>query len=142
MAELGNAWLATKYFDEVSLQYRTIWDLYIKWYTVFLTANVLGLGATVQYVHSGKRTWIVVAFVVQNMLAASTAVAIALYSRSSARRMTELASLIVSFGPPHESLSPELRKSPFAEDLAFFAGLANALGNISLSVCWIAVIHV
>jgi hypothetical protein len=64
--EPDSLWLEHKYFDEVSLQFRTVWDLYIKFYTVFLTVQIAGLGAIVQYVAQSNRILIVLAFILNN----------------------------------------------------------------------------
>ena len=87
--ESGDAasWLARKYFDEISLQFRTAWDIYIKWYTVFLTANVLALAGAVQYVEPDNRLIVAITFCIQNVLALLTAVYMALFSRRTAERI-------------------------------------------------------
>ncbi len=92
--ESNKSWLAKKYFDEVSLQFRTVWDLYIKFYTIFLTFNIAGIAATVQYISQDGRHVVVAAFVTQNLVALITALQIAYYSKSSALRSVELADVI------------------------------------------------
>jgi len=36
-------WLGKKLLDETSLAYRTVWDLYLRFYTVYLTFSVVAL---------------------------------------------------------------------------------------------------
>jgi len=63
MDQMEHDWIVQKWYDETCLQLRNAWDIYIKFYTVFLTVNILGLGLVVQHIDSpGKRWPIVVAF--------------------------------------------------------------------------------
>jgi hypothetical protein len=137
-------WLAKKYFDELSLQFRTVWDIYIKWYTVFLTTNVVAIGAVVQYVIPENRGVLVFAFAAQNALGLMTALFIGRFSRTTAKRMVLIAALIVA--DPNESsdsiLPVQLRASPLPGNLGFWSGIANAIGNVTLMACWIALLFI
>ena len=144
--ESGDAasWLARKYFDEISLQFRTAWDIYIKWYTVFLTANVLALAGAVQYVEPDNRLIVAITFCIQNVLALLTAVYMALFSRRTAERIRAVSVAIASEDGPgdHGGVVLRLGGSPVPGDLGYWSGWANAIGNASLIGCWIATLFV
>jgi hypothetical protein len=135
--EAPESWLAKKTYDELSLQFRTVWDIYIKWYTVFLSVNVLALGAVVQYVHQENRWIIVLSFVIQNVLGLGTAVMIARFSAATASRIETVIRCIVS---PEivDGVPRELRDSPIPGKLGAWSGYANAIGNAALIAGWIA----
>jgi len=83
-----------KYIDEASLQYRTVWDLYIKFYTVYLTFNAAAFGLTVQYVtNPNARSIVCVLFILQNLISGTTAYKIAQFSLNIKRHSEELANL-------------------------------------------------
>jgi len=76
------------------LQYRTVWDLYIKFYTVYLTFNAAAFGLTVQYVtNPNARSIVCVLFILQNLISGTTAYKIAQFSLNIKRHSEELANL-------------------------------------------------
>jgi hypothetical protein len=138
-------WMAKKYFDECSLQFRSIWDLYLKFYVTFLTVNGAALALTVQYVTGSKaKAVIAITFIFQNVLAAGTAVAISKYSSDVAKRAQGLAELVgVS---DHKSdpvaLPAILHTSPIPGHIGRWGGIANLLGHVLFVVLWLVVIFV
>lgn len=67
----------------LSEQFVAAWQVYIAFYTVFLTVNLAALGVTLEKVAGRKsRVMIAVAFVAQNLLGMATAMAMARYSES------------------------------------------------------------
>jgi len=129
----GNAdWLARKQFEERNQNYRTVWDLYLKFYTVFLTVNIVGIGVVVQHVPQQQRIPIIAAFVIQNLLSAGTAYFIARFSKEASAEVEELCKRLM----PEDS--PELlAKSPLPALLGFRAGWANVWSHMALIICWV-----
>jgi hypothetical protein len=138
-------WLAKKYFDECSLQFRTVWDLYLKFYIMFLTVNGAALGLTVQYVYSPKaKAVIALAFVLQNVFAAGTAAMISEYSFRMAKRVQGLAEFAVTnaSAPDALPLPSVLGESPLPGQLGRWGGIANLGGHVVFVVLWFVVIFV
>ena len=129
-------WMAKKKYDEINRYCRFCWDMYLKFYTVFLTMNVAGLGLVVQYIDINRRWPLIVAFAIQNTLSAITAVSMGLYSRSVASQLIALRHQITGvreFDPPASSVPAQLM---------WWAGLANAIASITLVFCWVAILSV
>src|SRR5437763_1601629 len=96
MAESNKEWMTRKLFDEHSLQFRTVWDMYLKFYTVMLTINVAALALTVEKVQDrSHRIPIMLAFVSQHILSFITAVRVAAYSRDVAGKAREVAQFLL-----------------------------------------------
>jgi hypothetical protein len=53
--ENDQTWLMHKFYETSLQTFVSVWDIYIKFYTVFLTANVLGLGLAVEHLQHGHR---------------------------------------------------------------------------------------
>lgn len=134
-------WLRQKYIDEASLQFRTVWDLYLKFYTVFLTFNITALGLTIQFVKgSDQRLVLVLAFILQNVVASITAARISVFSVDCSKRMAEVAAeYIKSEGA---GLPDDLKKPTIPGDLGRWGGLGNLLGHLLLIASWIAALFV
>jgi hypothetical protein len=138
-------WLTKKYFDEWSLQFRTTWDLYLKFYVIFLSINITALGLTVQSVHSIRaKAVIAIVFIVQNALAGSTAVMIAIYSSKAASRAQDLAvfALANATSPAPVPLPAVFGESPIPGSLGRWGGFANLCGHIVFGLLWVLVIFV
>jgi len=140
MSESNTDWLAKKHFDELSLQLRSVWDLYLKFYTVFLTFNILALAAVVQHIARDNRTIIVVALVLQNLLSGITAVCIGCFSKDSARRLEDVTLYLLREAPENSQRPPFSNHSPIPGRLGFWSGVANAVSHLTLIGCWIAVL--
>ncbi len=130
--------LARKYFDEHSLQFRAVWELYLSFYVAFITLNGAALGLTVQYVKAPRAKGIIaITFILQNALAAGTAIMISRYSDLAARRTQELGELTMGdVGADAPSLPPALRESPIPGHIGRWGGIANLLGHILFAILW------
>jgi len=138
-------WLAKKFWDEVSIQYRTLWDLYLKFYTVFLTFNILGLGVALQYIPTDRRLVITVAFILQNALSMFTALSVAHFSHISAGKIESISAFIARDLNPHSQelrLAPVLSESPIPGRLGFWSGCGCAFSHLTLIGCWIATLYI
>ena len=64
-------------YQEIGTFFRTVWDFYLKFYIAFMTLNFTALGLVIQYMDPKHRGPVVISFVVQNLLAAATAIGVA-----------------------------------------------------------------
>lgn len=134
--------------SELSIEFRTSWDLYIKFYTAFLVFNITGLGLVAEKVKSRNAQFLIAAaFVLQNVLSACTAAQMANYSRSAAERVQSI--LVVAIDHAAKSTNfnqaavQHLKKeSPFPGELGFYAGWANGVSHVFMILAWIAVLAV
>jgi hypothetical protein len=126
---------------ELSQQFRTVWDIYIKFYTAFLVFNMAGLGLVAEKVKSwNARKWIMLAFIFQNILSAITAFSIAFYSQQISDRAERLTAELVSRkGGPNDKSNPTFIESPFPGQLGYWSGVANGVSHAFFIVSWIAV---
>ena len=86
MSDPNADWLFQKLIDENAVAYRTVWYLYLKFYTVFKTVNIAALAFTVEYVSQNARLPIVIAFAGQNIISGVTAFQVSEFSARSARQ--------------------------------------------------------
>jgi hypothetical protein len=135
----GVDWLRKKQFDEVSLQFRSTWDMYLKFYTVFLTFNITALGLTIQYVHGVNRAPIVIAFLLQNVNALITGMRIGQFSRDMSHRLSKICNDIMQKEGNHSEDSSFLTDSAIPGELGYWGGIANAMGHGLLIACWLSV---
>lgn len=141
MGDSNLEWLSKAQYEERNQNYRTVWDLYLKFYTVFLTMNIVGLGVVVQHVKSIEpRWWIVAAFTVQNLLSAGTAFWISRFCTDASNEVERLSSAILSGS---DAVEDELRKllksSPLPAWLGVYAAWANLISHFALISLWIGV---
>jgi len=131
-AESTDVWLAKRYLDECSVQFRAVWDLYLKFYVMFLTVNVTALGLVINVASS--KGLISIAFIMQNLLAGSTAIQIARYSSEVATRAQKLAEFLAAGNAPVTiSSTSVLAASPIPGKLGSWGGYANFAGHLVLS---------
>src|ERR1700678_4188575 len=84
-------WLLKTRYAESQVNFRTIWDLYLKFYTVFLTVNVGALAWVYNNsTHITSRWPVSIAFIIQCLLAATTSGIMALQSKQTALRITSI----------------------------------------------------
>jgi uncharacterized membrane protein len=107
--------------------FRSVWDLYIKSYTVFLTFSLGAMGWLIEHretqsmEHNHKV--VAVVFIGQSILTCVTSVGVAIYSYETSKRMVETEKEIDSVKSMPKSLL-ETKPLPFA--LAIWLGSANA----------------
>jgi uncharacterized protein (DUF433 family) len=128
--------LLTKLMDEHSLALRTVWDLYLKFYAIFLTFNVVALGAVIQWIKSDKEL-LVFGFVAHNFIALVSALLIARFSHQSASNYKKLCNEQVG----SELIGDEF-KMPIPASLAMWGALANGFGHLCTMGCWIALLYI
>jgi hypothetical protein len=126
------------YYLETLKVYARVWDIYIKFYTVFMTANVLGLGLVAERIHEHK--WpIALAFSIQNLITMGTSIGVARYSRDTDRRLTSIANHLMASGSAQGAADEVIKGSPVATKLSQWAGYANCVASTCMIGCWIAI---
>lgn len=134
--------IITELLKELSQQFRTVWDIYIKFYTAFLVFNMAGLGLVAEKVKDRRaKIWIMWAFIVQNVLSGITAITIAFYSQNLAlRAQTLMIELISRKGGRADDLQTlAFTETPFPGALGLWGGIANGVSHIFFIVSWVAV---
>jgi len=135
---VGNRlWLLQKHYEEINTNFRTSWDLYIKFYTVFLTFNVAALAALLgAKVDLGDRSkWLVIgAFVVQDLLCAATSGFMARFSVRSGKLLDE-ARMALLAGSGHRFEGLDGRSLPV--ELGRWAGWANCGAMLTMVALWL-----
>src|SRR5690348_3775886 len=110
MAEPNDiTWLLQNYYLETLKVYTKVWEIYIQFYTVFLTANVLGLGLAAEHIGLGKRGPVVAAFILQNVLTVATSLGVAAYGNVAHKNLSEVAVVLAGSSP---GVPPEVKGSP------------------------------
>jgi hypothetical protein len=135
-------WLQRTYYQETLKIFTRVWDLYVKFYTVFLTVNILGLGLALQHIDRGNRLPVVLAFVLQNVLTMGTSLVVAHYSIETDKKLIRLTSFLQESGDAPRAAVEALQGSPVPTKLARYAAYANCVASACLIVCWIVVNHI
>jgi hypothetical protein len=133
----NRVWLLQKQYEEVNANFRTSWDIYIKFYTVFLTFNVGAMAVLFGGKPlDGKVRWpVIFAFMLQDVLCAATSALMARFSWDSGRRLREAidALLDARAGEPAEKDLPD---SSLPVELGRWAGWANCWAMIAMTILW------
>jgi len=129
--------LKTQY-EQIGTNFRTVWDIYIKYYTVFITLNFTALGITIQYIGTEHRLTLVVSFTIQNIFSTITALGVSAYSSYAAKQQKA----IIDEVSQHLRLEDKARlpyETTIPVKLTYWAGIANGLGHFLFIACWVAV---
>lgn len=133
-------WLNQKCVELLGDQYKTVWDVYIKFYTAYLAMQIVAIGATLQFIQDGDaKGLIAIVFIAQNALSGFTAIAISCYSWSVHRRGLRLSRALLALDGAGESSVKQPLSLPLATRLGIVAGIANAISHLLYAVCWKAV---
>lgn len=136
MSDIDSTWLIKRRHEDLSQTFRTSWDLYIKFYTVFLTFSIAALGLLLSR-NDSSPAWsrslrtIATVFIVQTILTAITSGAMALYSTRVARCQAMLESQLPG--------APLAVRSAVPVELTLWAGLANCAAMFAMVVVWVRV---
>ena len=136
-------WLGKKLLDENSLAYRSVWDLFLKFYTVFLTVNILALGTTIQYISQHNRWPIVVIFFGSNLVGIATSAWVARFSQGSGKRFEDLCKLYIESETEtqHKKLAG-LASAPIPGWLGKYSGYACVANLLLFAICWILILWI
>src|SRR5262245_55974878 len=89
-------WVLRTRYTELSQNLRAEWDIYIRFYTVFLTFNMAALAwAFASERHSQPVRMVAWAFVVQTILTAGASAFLALHSRDTWKRQEHIETLLL-----------------------------------------------
>jgi hypothetical protein len=140
MNESPDDWILKRRHHDLSLTVRASWSLYMRFYTVFLTVSVIGLGwvltrpADAPIVPRAKHV-IAIVFVIQTLLTAITSVAMALYTMRVARDQEQIENCLVqSYAAARPACGPAVPAS-----LARFAGWFNCAAMVAMAALWLYV---
>jgi|SRR5579871_1198992 len=134
--ESGNLdWVLKQRAQEMATMFRTVWDIYIKFYTVFLTFSLAALSLLTEHMNTSSHSHKIVAgvFVGQSLLTSITSGAIGCYSRNVGKQLigVELTLLTGLRLPP---LLNRAQTIPSA--LGLWCGFANAFAMIGMAAVW------
>jgi hypothetical protein len=140
MNESPQEWILKRRHEDLSLTVRMCWDLYLRFYTVFLTFSVIGLGwvvmrpADIQMVPRAKQV-IAIVFVIQTVLTAITSGAIAVYTVHVAHDQEQIEGLLTQ---SQVSARPTVRSAVPAW-LAQWGGWSNCAAMLAMAALWLYV---
>ena len=130
-------WLGKKLLDENAIAYRTVWTIYISFYTVILSVNILAMGLVVQYIpkqYRGPTAW---TLLVCNLVGVFTSWTIARFSSESAKRYEDLCKVYIqSKSEPQHNKLKDLASSPMPGWLGKRAGILCAIVLFFQAVGW------
>jgi hypothetical protein len=123
--------LRARYAD-ISNNFRAAWDIYIKFYTVFLTFSAAAMAFVIAQGSSlGHILTIKYLFAANSILLSLTSVFLTRYSSDAAERHTEIE---ISLSGPQSRLSGSKGSIPLG--LAQWSGWANAVVMIGMAWIW------
>jgi hypothetical protein len=140
MSESPQEWILKRRHEDLGVTVRMCWDLYIKFYTVFLTFSVVGLGwmltrpGDVQIVPRAKQV-VAIVFLIQTVLTAVTSAGIALYTVHVAHDQDHIEGLLTQ---SHPGGRPPIRPAVSAL-LAQWGGWSNCAAMLAMAVLWLYV---
>jgi hypothetical protein len=141
-------WLLKSRYADLGTTFRTVWDLYIKFYTVFLTFNIAALGFFLskgsflaQLATTSKRYIyvLVLVFAVQSALLCGTSILMAKYSTKAAADQKRLENELL-LGDAQAKV-PGF-ESVFPLGLARWAALANATVMLGMVAIWVSMFKI
>src|SRR5438046_6617556 len=132
MNESPQEWILKRRHEDLCVTVRRCWDLYIKFYTVFLTFSVIGLGwmltrpGDIAMLPRAKQV-IAIVFLIQTILTAMTSGGIALYTVHVAHDQEQIEQLLTQ---SHPSARPPIRPAVPAL-LAQWGGWSNCAAMLA-----------
>jgi hypothetical protein len=143
----GNAgsnltWLLQKQYEEVNINFRTVWDLYLRFYAVFLTFDIaamaLLLGSKPIFQPTAEiKHLIVVVFVLQSLLMAITSGFMALFTEGSRHHLEAARDALLRDEPKHTS---EIPKISLPTAIAKYSAWGNCGAMLTMAVLWLILI--
>lgn len=129
-------WVLRRRYVELGLNLRSAWDIYIRFYTVFLTFSIAALAwlFTDEKATPALRmvAW---TFFAQTAMTGVTSLLISLHSRRVRRAQEQIAEPLLA---EEESPLPNT-PSPISVPMAMWAGGANCLAMTGMAAIWLYV---
>jgi hypothetical protein len=130
-----HVWVLRRRHVELGLNLRAAWDIYIRFYTVFLTFSLAALAWTFSSERTPAIRTVAWAFIGQTVLTAITSMLVALHSRQVLRDQTRIEALLLEVeGTPIPTAPPHI-----SVPMALWAGGANCLAMTAMAVVWLFV---
>jgi len=132
-------WILKARYADISQNFRAVWDIYIKFYTVFLTFNIAALGLLISnQFHSTEplRFTICCVFCFLSLLLAATSIYVVSYSRRCANDHVDIEKLL------SQSERAFIRHKPgsLPVALATWSGWANVAVMLGMAVIWAVIL--
>ena len=135
------SWILHRRHEELGQNFRLSWDLYIKFYAVFLTFCVAGLGWLLTTDSSGlqieARRLIASVFMIQTVLTGMTSVAMSRYSVRVADGQNAIETVLLRGG--EDGWLASVPHTAVPTRLAQWAGWANAVAMLVMCSLWLHV---
>ncbi|HTC48457.1 MAG TPA: hypothetical protein VK722_14125 [Candidatus Aquilonibacter sp.] len=131
----GLDWVLKQRIQDVGTMFRTVWDIYIKFYTVFLTFSLAAMSWLIEHkiTSSHSHKVIAIVFIGQSLLTSITSVAIGLYSYEAGKQLSG-AEITLLTGI---SLPAALKRTQtIPSGLGLWSGFANAAAMIGMACVW------
>ncbi len=131
----SRTWLLQKQYEEVNTNFRTCWDLWLKFYTVFLTFDIAGIALIVSHDRPLKHSHaIAIVFVLQTVLTSITSAKMAIFSESSRDHLEAARHALLC----EDSDTTPIPPISMPVDLAKWSGWANCGVMAAMALVWIA----
>ncbi len=134
-------WLLQRRYDDISTNFRNLWDLYVKFYTVFLTVNIVALAWFSDKRVVGYARWLVAgAFILQCLFTAVTSAKVALHSARIPGQLSAVASELQRLAAANgEQLDPATcTQTSLPLDFSRYGGWVNCVAISVVAVVWLA----
>jgi hypothetical protein len=135
-------WALKKRYDDAVTQFRSLWDIYIKWYTAFIAFNVAALGFFLgTHIHENSSAkWIMWFFIIQNLMCVATSSLMWGFSARCGKHAHEaLRELKERWSCSTVPLSGLLKEELLPYWLPRLGALFNAIGAALLLATWLIV---
>jgi amino acid transporter len=117
--------------EELLTQFRTVWDIYIKFYTVFLSISVAAITFVAGTGYKGSRRIVAVAFIVQTLMTLGTTIGVGMFSRQTAKGLRSAIRELAG--------DDEADRCWIPKRLATYSALANSVGLAFFTILWIVI---
>ena len=131
----GLDWVLKQRVQDLGTTFRTVWDIYIKFYTVFLTFSLAAITLLIEHKvtspHSHKV--IAVVFIGQSLLTSITSGAIGFYSYKVGHQLSGVETTLLT----GVNLPPALKRAQtIPSGLGLWCGFANAAAMVGMACVW------
>lgn len=140
LRETETRWILRKNLEETSLNFRTVWDLYLKFYTVFLTFNIVAMawlfGDKAKVPKGWPLYFMVAVFATQCVLTGITSWLVAEYSGKTQKILEKAKEQLLLHA--QEIVDPSIEcGGGLPIGLGQWGGWANCLSSFLLMIAWI-----